>query len=154
MFRGVRFLSIVMHRFMDAENVQKAWKLMEEGVQSADPKILETQERLQVRKELPEVSCNRGDTRLVKSNLSSCQTFALDPTPLQFQACSYAMAQPDAKRVVPACVQHSVYDPAQNKVLREMLPLTKPHDSYRAENTSKWEQEPQPMQAPTEKLPQ
>uniref|UniRef100_A0A7S0BLU1 Uncharacterized protein n=1 Tax=Rhodosorus marinus TaxID=101924 RepID=A0A7S0BLU1_9RHOD len=85
LFRGVMFLTIVMHRFMDAENVKAAWDLMELGIDATDPKIRETQERL--------------------------------------QACSYGMAQTDQGRVIPACVQHSVYDPLQNKKLREELPL-------------------------------
>jgi len=86
--QGISFLTIVMHRFMDAEAVTEAWNLMEKGIQASDPKILETQERL--------------------------------------QACSYAMGHPEEGRIVPACVQHSVYDPQQNELLRELLPLNGP----------------------------
>lgn len=92
---GMRPLTIVMHRFMDAEDVSKAWDLMEDGVPSDDPcvddagpRIRETMERL--------------------------------------SACSYGMAQPDQGRVVPACVQHSIYDPMENKELAKKLPLTSP----------------------------
>lgn len=38
-------------------------------------------------------------------------------------ACMYAMSHPGTGRLVPACVQHSVLDPAENIELRRMLPL-------------------------------
>jgi hypothetical protein len=38
-------------------------------------------------------------------------------------ACSYAMAHPDDERLVPACVQHGVLDPEENRVLAGRLPL-------------------------------
>ncbi|MEO6881991.1 MAG: hypothetical protein ABI181_13740 [Mycobacteriaceae bacterium] len=38
-------------------------------------------------------------------------------------ACSYAMAHPETGELVPACVQHSVLDPAENAGLRVELPL-------------------------------
>lgn len=41
----------------------------------------------------------------------------------RLQACSYAMAHPDADRLVPACVQHSVLDPQENEVLHRILPM-------------------------------
>ncbi len=41
----------------------------------------------------------------------------------RLQACSYAMAHPDDGRTVPACVQHSVLDPQENRALRDLLPL-------------------------------
>ncbi|MGC8481520.1 MAG: radical SAM domain-containing protein, partial [Acidimicrobiales bacterium] len=41
----------------------------------------------------------------------------------RLRACSYAMAHPETGRVVPACVQHGVYDPLENEVLTELLPL-------------------------------
>ncbi|MBS2963544.1 hypothetical protein KGA66_10835 [Actinocrinis puniceicyclus] len=42
----LRPTSYVMHRFMDAEDVAEAWRLMERGERSEDPRIKETQERL------------------------------------------------------------------------------------------------------------
>ena len=39
-------------------------------------------------------------------------------------ACTYAMAHPETGELVPACVQHSVLDPAENVALRRFLPLT------------------------------
>ncbi len=39
-------------------------------------------------------------------------------------ACVYAMAHPETGELVPACVQHSVLDPAENAELRHLLPLT------------------------------
>lgn len=36
-------------------------------------------------------------------------------------------AHPDDDRLVPACVQHSVLDPAQNLALRELLARPAPH---------------------------
>lgn len=90
---GIQPLTIVLHRFMDAEDVAKAWQLMEHDIPSHDarvdaagPRIRETMERL--------------------------------------AACSYSMAHPDDGRVVPACVQHSVYDGPLNKQLTEQLPLS------------------------------
>ncbi|MGH3260813.1 MAG: hypothetical protein ACRDNS_02345, partial [Trebonia sp.] len=41
-------------------------------------------------------------------------------------ACSYAMAHPDEGRLVPACVQHAILDPAENQALRQRLPITRP----------------------------
>lgn len=42
----------------------------------------------------------------------------------RLQACHYAMAHPEDGTIVPACAQHSVYDPAENAELRRLLPLT------------------------------
>ncbi|MEO9222129.1 MAG: radical SAM domain-containing protein [Mycobacteriaceae bacterium] len=44
-------------------------------------------------------------------------------TQQRLQACSYAMAHPETGQLVPACVQHSVLDPAENVALRRLLPL-------------------------------
>lgn len=41
----------------------------------------------------------------------------------RLQACSYAMAHPEENRTVPACVQHSVLDPAENTELLQLLPM-------------------------------
>lgn len=41
----------------------------------------------------------------------------------RLQACHYAMAHPEDGTLVPACVQHSLLDPAENEQLREELPL-------------------------------
>ncbi len=41
-------------------------------------------------------------------------------------ACSYAMAHPETGELVPACVQHSVLDPAANATLARELPLRGP----------------------------
>lgn len=38
-------------------------------------------------------------------------------------ACMYTMAHPQTGQLVPACTQHSVLDPAENRELRIMLPL-------------------------------
>ena len=45
-------------------------------------------------------------------------------TQQRLAACSYAMAHPETGELVPACVQHSVLDPAENVALRALLPLT------------------------------
>jgi hypothetical protein len=42
-----RAVTYVMHAFMDARDVRPAWELLQRGETSADPKIRETQERLQ-----------------------------------------------------------------------------------------------------------
>ena len=83
---GPRLLATtyVMHRFMDAGDVRRAWSLMERGVDADDPDTRATQERL--------------------------------------RACAYGMAHPEHDRVVPACVQHSVLDPAENQQLIQLLP--------------------------------
>ncbi|CCQ14595.1 putative uncharacterized protein [Rhodococcus sp. AW25M09] len=44
--RDIRPMNFVVHRFMDAENVAPAWKLMQSGETASDPVLLETQERL------------------------------------------------------------------------------------------------------------
>jgi hypothetical protein len=41
----------------------------------------------------------------------------------RLQACSYAMAHPESGELVPACVQHSVLDPGENRELQKLLPL-------------------------------
>lgn len=38
-------------------------------------------------------------------------------------SCMYALGHPDTGRLVPACVQHSTLDAAENAGLRKMLPL-------------------------------
>jgi len=50
---------------------------------------------------------------------------AADPSAAQerLHACSYAMAHPEQGRTVPACVQHSILDPAENLDLLELLPM-------------------------------
>lgn len=41
----------------------------------------------------------------------------------RLRACSYGMAHPEDGRIVPACVQHSVLDPQENRRLAHRLPL-------------------------------
>jgi len=41
----------------------------------------------------------------------------------RLRACAYTMAHPETGQLVPACVQHSVLDPAENLALRRQLPL-------------------------------
>jgi MoaA/NifB/PqqE/SkfB family radical SAM enzyme len=41
----------------------------------------------------------------------------------RLQSCSYAMAHPGHRRLVPACVQHAVLDPQENIRLMQLLPL-------------------------------
>jgi hypothetical protein len=38
-------------------------------------------------------------------------------------SCHYAMAHPEDGSLVPACVQHCVLDPAENRALRTLLPI-------------------------------
>ncbi|GAB3557775.1 hypothetical protein GCM10027405_03150 [Arthrobacter alkaliphilus] len=42
----------------------------------------------------------------------------------RLRACMYTIGHPDTGQLVPACVQHSVMDPAENAGLRKLLPLT------------------------------
>jgi len=44
-------------------------------------------------------------------------------TQQRLQACFYTMAHPETGVLVPACVQHSVLDPAENAALRTVLPM-------------------------------
>lgn len=41
----------------------------------------------------------------------------------RLQACVYTMSHPEADLLVPACAQHSVYDPDENRELRVLLPI-------------------------------
>jgi len=41
----------------------------------------------------------------------------------RLSACSYTMAHPELDLLVPACAQHSVYDPEENLQLQKLLPL-------------------------------
>jgi hypothetical protein len=43
----------------------------------------------------------------------------------RLSACSYAMAHPETGQLVPACVQHSVLDPGENRELARLLPITR-----------------------------
>ena len=47
----------------------------------------------------------------------------------RLQACSYAMAHPESDTLVPACAQHSVFDPQENLKLMDLLPLHEPDAS-------------------------
>jgi hypothetical protein len=38
-------------------------------------------------------------------------------------ACSYSMAHPETGTLVPACAQHSVFDPEENRALATLLPM-------------------------------
>jgi hypothetical protein len=40
----------------------------------------------------------------------------------RLHACVYTMAHPESGELVPACVQHSVLDPIENKQLVQLLP--------------------------------
>lgn len=44
----------------------------------------------------------------------------------RLEACVYHMAHPETGELIPACVQHSVLDPAENKTLRNLLPVIQP----------------------------
>jgi hypothetical protein len=47
----------------------------------------------------------------------------LRATQERLAACHYAMGHPETGSLVPACVRHSVLDPAENTALRKLLPL-------------------------------
>lgn len=44
----------------------------------------------------------------------------------RLEACVYHMAHPETGELIPACVQHSVLDPEENKTLRNLLPVIQP----------------------------
>ena len=52
---------------------------------------------------------------------------ATDPSVLAAQerlrACAYVMAHPESGEIVPACVQHSILDPHENRELVQLLPI-------------------------------
>jgi hypothetical protein len=43
----------------------------------------------------------------------------------RLQACSYAMAHPESDMLVPACAQHGVLDPGENRELAVLLPMAR-----------------------------
>lgn len=45
--RQIRPLTVVVHRFMDAQDVAPAWALLQRGILASDPAVRATQERLQ-----------------------------------------------------------------------------------------------------------
>jgi hypothetical protein len=47
----------------------------------------------------------------------------LRATQERLQACSYAMAHPESDMLVPACAQHGVLDPEENRRLAQLLPM-------------------------------
>jgi len=54
---------------------------------------------------------------------------AIRATQERLQACSYAMAHPESDTLVPACAQHSVFDPLENLALMRELPQAPPAPS-------------------------
>ena len=50
---------------------------------------------------------------------------AIRATQERLSACSYAMAHPESGTLVPACAQHAVLDPLENRRLQELLALTR-----------------------------
>ncbi len=46
----------------------------------------------------------------------------------RLEACAYAMAHPDRGEIVPACVQHSVFDEGENAELGALLPMYRGRD--------------------------
>jgi hypothetical protein len=50
---------------------------------------------------------------------------AVRATQDRLQACSYAMAHPETGRLVPACAQHAVLDPDENRALAVLLPIAR-----------------------------
>lgn len=62
----------------------------------------------------------------------------LRETQERLSSCMYTMSHPEDGRLVPACVQHSVLDPAENRQLRRLLPLSdQPAPSRSAVGTSR-----------------
>lgn len=59
---------------------------------------------------------------LVQRGISSADP-RVRGTQERLAACHYAMGHPESGTLVPACVQHSVLDPAENVRLRTLLPL-------------------------------
>jgi len=49
-------------------------------------------------------------------------------------ACHYAMAHPENGMLVPACVQHSLLDPQENRDLRVLLPVPRRREAPEAEH--------------------
>lgn len=45
----------------------------------------------------------------------------------RLEACVYSMAHPESDELVPACVQHSLLDPQENRQLVELLPVRRRH---------------------------
>ena len=41
----------------------------------------------------------------------------------RLEACAYTMGHPDSDQLVPACVQHAILDPQENRELVTLLPL-------------------------------
>jgi hypothetical protein len=72
------------------------------------------------------------DARLVKPAWAALERGEVheDPeirdTQERLQACSYAMAHPEDGRLIPACAQHSVFDPEENRKLAGLLPRRLP----------------------------
>jgi hypothetical protein len=59
---------------------------------------------------------------LMESGITSTDS-KMRETQERLGACMYAMAHPETGQLVPACVQHSVLDPAENIALLQILPV-------------------------------
>jgi len=94
-------LTFVMHRFMDAADVAAAWSLMKANG-----------------------SPNTPGKKL------GVEAWGVDPriqeTIERLSACVYSMAHPATGEMVPACVQHGVLDPEENRQLVQLLPRRGP----------------------------
>ena len=61
----------------------------------------------------------------------------LRETQERLAACHYAMGHPENGTLVPACVQHSVLDPAENVELRNLLPIIDVRSSGRGNQATR-----------------
>ena len=41
----------------------------------------------------------------------------------RLEACAYTMGHPETDQLIPACVQHGILDPQENRELATLLPL-------------------------------
>jgi hypothetical protein len=125
--------SAAMELRLEAQDLGVAGLLSEHGLGIVLPQLLGVAEHVErvalvevpgessaVRQRGPEV-LDSGDAR---DRARSRSDLRVREAQERLQACSYAMAHPDEGWLVPACVQHGVFDPRENLGLQQVLPLT------------------------------
>ncbi|MBT8240928.1 MAG: radical SAM domain-containing protein, partial [Acidimicrobiia bacterium] len=106
--------------------IASAGGLLSRFVQRNDGGLIQPWWRLQPVTFVMHQFIDAADTAAAWKHIQS-GTRAPEPRILEAQerleACAYSMGHPESDQLVPACVQHGVLDPEENRQLAQLLPL-------------------------------